>query len=375
VDILLAAEPGELALGEAARRLLDLRDGIGEAEVALEMGAEVRVADELERLNVFRHPRGNERADFVEPAGGEHFVDAGVDAGVEGGARRAEADFRDGVAFEGIRTHPRPYLFTHFFTHFIFTHTDIFTQGRISFATCFFTRGGAEDFGDGFAGQQAHLNRADNFLGVARRDAGGGFAVEAREDFVQVLGAMLLCGSQQTLAQFFRACGSVGEAFEERAEVESRAGGEDGELRAEAEIVKREKSVAAVVAGGEDFIGLHEVDQMMRDAFLIAPRVTGYARACRRDFRGADVEAAIDLSRVADQDFAVEAFGERDGESGFAGGGGAEDDDQALGRFGRRGHMIRSAGTHTVIARVSTGGGGRAARQRRGGARRGLVCD
>ena len=51
-----------------------------------------------------RTPGRDERADFVEPAGGEHFVDAGVDAGVEGGARRREADFGDGVAFESVCT-------------------------------------------------------------------------------------------------------------------------------------------------------------------------------------------------------------------------------------------------------------------------------
>src|SRR5579862_1998968 len=106
VDVWLAAEPGELALGEAAGGLLDICDGGGERDAALEVGAEVGVADKLERLgvgcdaNIFTRLvthlvtqlGRDERADFVEPAGGEHFVDARVDAGVEGGTWRREAD-------------------------------------------------------------------------------------------------------------------------------------------------------------------------------------------------------------------------------------------------------------------------------------------
>ena len=50
------------------------------------------------------HLGRDEGADFVEPAGGEHFVDARINAGVEGGARRREANFCDGVAFERVCT-------------------------------------------------------------------------------------------------------------------------------------------------------------------------------------------------------------------------------------------------------------------------------
>ena len=50
VHILLAAKPGELALGEPARRLLDLRHRIRERDAAFEVRAQVGVADELERF-------------------------------------------------------------------------------------------------------------------------------------------------------------------------------------------------------------------------------------------------------------------------------------------------------------------------------------
>ena len=142
-----------------------------------------------------------------------------------------------------------------------------------------------ENLGDWLSGEDAHLDGADYFLGVARGDAGGGRGVEAGEDFVEMHGTALLGAATEAVAEFFGARGGVGEAFEEGAEVESCAGGEDGEFRAAAEIVEGEEGVAAVVAGGEDFVGLDEVDEVMRDVLLIA----------RRDFRGADVEVAIDL--------------------------------------------------------------------------------
>ena len=285
VDIWLAAEPGELALGEAARGLLDICDGGSERDAAFEVGAEVGVADELERLGIggdadiftrlvtqlvtqlVTHLGRDEGADFVEPAGGEHFVDAGVDAGVEGGARRREPDFGDGVAFESVVASVVAYF-----------ATIVIRRDGVGAA-------GAENFGDGLSGEDAHLDGADYLLRVAGGDAGGGGGVEAGEDFVEMHGAALFGAAAEAVAEFFRARGGVGEAFEEGAEVESCAGGEDGEFRAAAEIVERKEGVAAVVAGGEDFVGLDEVDEVMRNAVLVAGR----------DLGGADVEVAIDL--------------------------------------------------------------------------------
>ena len=283
LDVWLAAEPGELALGEAARGLSDICDCRGERDAAFEVGAQVGVADELERLRVgcdaaniftrlvtrlFTHPRRDEGADFVEPAGGEHFVDASVDAGVEGGARRREADFRDGVAFESVVASVVAYF-----------ATIVIRRVNVTGAAC------TENLGDGLSGEDAHLYGADYFLRVARGDAGGGRGVEAGEDFVEMHWTALLGAATEAVAEFFRARRGVGEAFDEGAEVESCAGGEDGEFRAAAEIVEGEEGVAAVVAGGEDFVGLDEVDEVMRDVLLIA----------RRHLGGTDVEVAIDL--------------------------------------------------------------------------------
>ena len=235
------------------------------------------------------HLGRDEGADFVEPAGGEHFVDAGVDAGVEGGARRREADFGDGVAFERVCTQC-PGRFAAFRRRRAPSSSRplhaLLRATSPSHASRDFGAAGAENFGDGFSGEDAHLDGADYFLRVARGDAGGGGGVEASEDFVEMHGTSLLGAATEALAEFFGARGRVGEAFEEGAEVEARTGGEDGEFRAAAEIVEREKGVAAVVAGGEDFVGLDEVDEMMRDVLLVARRRPSRCR-CRSGDRPA----------------------------------------------------------------------------------------
>ena len=47
-----------------------------------------------------------------------------------------------------------------------------------------------------------------------------------------------------------------------------------------------------------------------------------------RNFRGADVEIAIELRGIADYNFAAKLLGDAHGQRGFARGGGAEDGDE-----------------------------------------------
>jgi hypothetical protein len=82
------AKPGELALGEAARGLLDLPHGVFARDTTGEMFASLRIPDELERLGVRWNAARHQRADFVRPSGCEHCGGALVDAGIERGARR-----------------------------------------------------------------------------------------------------------------------------------------------------------------------------------------------------------------------------------------------------------------------------------------------
>ena len=95
--------------------------------------AQIRVADELKRFRVRGHAHFDEAADFVHPAGGNHGVHARIDFGVEAVARGREADFRYGVACEAA------------------------SAAAMDFAYC-------------FSGEDAHFNRANDFLSVARSD-------------------------------------------------------------------------------------------------------------------------------------------------------------------------------------------------------------
>ena len=88
----LLAEPGELALGVAARGLGNCFRGGSERDRAFEVRAQFAVADEVERLGVGRNAAAHEAGNFLEPAAIEHRVDAALDALVQRGARRLQAD-------------------------------------------------------------------------------------------------------------------------------------------------------------------------------------------------------------------------------------------------------------------------------------------
>ena len=79
-----------------------------------------------------------------------------------------------------------------------------------------------------------------------------------------------------------------------------------------------------------------DVDQVMRDAALLG----------ERHLVGADVEAAVDRGRIAVDDLAAEAAGQRDAERALAGRGRAEDRDEP-----RRAHGRERRATH---ARTNT---------------------
>ena len=100
VDIGFAAEPGQLAFGVLASSLLDGGARLLEGEFAAEMGAKFAVADEVKGLGVFGQAGGEEAADFIEPAGGEHGFGARLDALIESLARRFKADFEDAPTCE-----------------------------------------------------------------------------------------------------------------------------------------------------------------------------------------------------------------------------------------------------------------------------------
>lgn len=70
--------------------------------------------------------------------------------------------------------------------------------------------------------------------------------------------------------------------------------------------------------GVEDLVWLYYVNQVVRHAPALGQR--GFGRA--------DVEAAVDLSRVGGDDFDGRAVSQFQREAGLAGGGGSSDDEE-----------------------------------------------
>ena len=64
----LLAEPGDLALGVAARGLGDGFGGGGEGDSAFEMSMQFAVADEVEGFGVLRNAFADEVGNFILPA-------------------------------------------------------------------------------------------------------------------------------------------------------------------------------------------------------------------------------------------------------------------------------------------------------------------
>src|SRR5471032_750967 len=93
MHIRFPAKPSELALGEAARGLLDLLSGFFLREVPRQMFAPFGVTDKLKRLHIRRDAAPDQARDFFDPACLNHGIDACVDASVESFAGRKQAYF------------------------------------------------------------------------------------------------------------------------------------------------------------------------------------------------------------------------------------------------------------------------------------------
>ena len=119
-----------------------------------------------------------------------------------------------------------------------------------------FERGAAAamNFGGGLPRYQAHFDGANYFLGVGRGDAGGGFGIETGQEAMEMGGAVKLRAGAQAVADFCGTFRSVGEAFEQGAEIEAGAGGDDGKFFAAAQIVQDFEGAATIFSGGENFV-------------------------------------------------------------------------------------------------------------------------
>ncbi len=283
----LMAEEGALAFDELAGFLFDEVDGGGEGEFAAEVGGDLAVADGLEGGGVGREGEVEEAAGFADKVLGEHGVDAGVDALVEVGRGTVEAE--DGGGRGGGGGVP----------------------------------GGAEARG-GLAGEAGDFDGADESAPVMGVDGGGEGGVDGLEFAEEVWEG----GGLEGGAEVGSGCGGVPEAFDPGFEVEAGAAAEDG---GEAAGMDRGDGLVGEfeeAGGAEGFTGVGDVEEVVRDEGAFG----------RGRFGRADVHAAIDLHGVEGDDFGVEEGGEFEGDGGFAGGGGAgEEEGGAVEVLGDRG--------------------------------------
>jgi hypothetical protein len=90
------------------------------------------------------------------------------------------------------------------------------------------------------------------------------------------------------------------------------------------DFLQNKKRPAAILSGGENFVRFNEINEVMRNPALLGGQ----------DFGRADIEVAINLSGIANENFAAKALGEPNPQSRLPGSGWAEDDDEARGWIG-----------------------------------------
>jgi hypothetical protein len=290
VHVGLAAEPGELAFGVVAMALLGMGDGLLACELAAEDGGCFGVAQGGEGA-AGGAVTSDEAFGLFDEAAAEHAGGAVVDALVEAGAGRVEAEVEDAVAGEGVAT-----------------LLPLDCDGS--------TAAGAERLACG----EGDFDGANDFGDVVGVDGGGGGGVEPGEDAVEVGGAA--SGGED--AEAFALAGCLGrggeEAVDEGPEVEAGAAGDDGEVAAFGDAGEGFACLSAVVAGGAGLVGPGDVDHVVLDEGALVVGGLG----------GADLHLAVDGYGVAADDLAVEGLGEVNGEGGFAAGGGAGEDDEGV---------------------------------------------
>jgi hypothetical protein len=122
----------------------------------------------------------------------------------------------------------------------------------------------------------------------------------------------------QSFAQRFISTGKLGKSVEQRAQIEPGAAGEDGEMAAPRYFHDGLARGAGVIAGRTNLARIEDVYHVMADTGALG----------LGNFGGADGESAVELERIAIDDFAVELGGEAHRERAFPGSGGPDDRDQ-----------------------------------------------
>jgi hypothetical protein len=157
-------------------------------------------------------------------------------------------------------------------------------------------------------------------------NAVGCLRVEAPQNAMHALGAVLLGASAQFITKGFVTQSTVtqesialrgGEkSFEESAQIEAGASGDDGKIFSARDFAENLARLAGIFSGGDFGAGVGAVEEVMRNFGALGSGGLGCA----------DFKLAVHGDRVAVDDFSVKAAGDGEREGRLAAGSGAEHD-------------------------------------------------
>lgn len=263
VDCRLFAEPGHLALRKSSSGLLNLLNRLFPSQPPCEVRPQFRVADKLKSFCVGRDAARDQPADFLDPTREDHRFDARMNPFIKRRARGEKPDLPDFVPYEAAPAR-------------------------------------AMNLANRRACEKPDLNRANDFLPIAGSNPRGRLRVEPHQNAMEMLRFFPLGFCAQALSQPFGPSWCIGQTLEQRAQIQSGARGENRKLAAAANVFENFPSAPRIIAGREDILRLDDIHKMMGNTLLLASR----------DFRGADVEMAVDLRGIADENFAAHPLSE-----------------------------------------------------------------
>ena len=135
---------------------------------------------------------------------------------------------------------------------------------------------------------------------------GGG--IESGKQAVERAGPAEFPGGQP-VAQALVARRAFEEAVQKSAQVKAGASGNYGEAAACRNGGNGFARQAGIFTGGEEFVGIDDVDEVVGNAAALRQRQLG----------GSDIEVPVDLERVAVDHFAVESFRQGQRQAAFSG--------------------------------------------------------
>lgn len=135
------------------------------------------------------------------------------------------------------------------------------------------------------------------------------------QKFVQMRSAAAGENRFETATKFKIALRSLEETSEERAQIETCSASEDWNSIPRGDLFDARPGESREISCGEILCGLGDIDQMMRDPLTLT----------LGQFRRANPEPAIDLHRIAVDDFTVKFAGQREPKRTFPRGRGTHD--------------------------------------------------